>query len=232
MLLPATDINAPEGQYKKERTRKTQVALHFTAGSTVEGAVNHWLSTKWGDGTALLIARNGELYQFFDPNYWAVNLFRHKKGDPKGALLYGLERSALGVEIVNPGPLELGKREDNKRWLYPWWEVDQPNRPGRYKDPWCHLDDVEMYVQETYRRRHFFATFTPHQYSTLRSILEWASEEFGISVYNAPPNERGRLDHWPAEEIRGWSGVANHGNYRRDKFDIGPAFNWKSVHLA
>lgn len=213
-MIDTETLALPKGEYYNETTTKRQICLHFTAGHTAKGAYNTFLTGKGRVGTAFAVDRDGSVYQLFDPNCWALHLYRHKKGeDPK---LYSIERMTIGIEIVNIGPLVLGKGEEDKNILYAWT-----------KKPYCTLDDVEMYHQQTYRNMHYWAAFTPAQYVAVRDLVFDLSSSFNIPIMGDTPGPA--LEYWSLDKMYAFYGLTNHGNYRRDKYDIGPGFDWKRI---
>lgn len=213
-MIDTETLVLPESEYHKQETVKRQIVLHFTAGYTAKGAYNTFASKKGKVGTAFIVDRGGETYQLFDPNYWATHLYRHQRGED--SRLYQIERQTIGIEITNIGPLDLGKTEEDKRVLYSWT-----------KKPYCTLDDIEMYTQQEYRGKHYWMNFTPEQYKALQELVFQLSEVFNIPVTHDPLG--GALDYWPLEKMHVYYGLTTHANYRRDKYDIGPAFDWKRL---
>lgn len=207
-----------ESEYYKQSFPKKQIVLHFTAGYSVPGAVSSFKRNKSRTATAFAIERNGTVFQLFDPRYWALHLYRHKAGDPEGKEKYDLERGTIGIEIVNIGPLDLGKTDKDKNTLYTYT-----------KKPYCSLDETSRYHQGTYRGKHFWQTYTHEQYESLSELLSMLYENFGIEPKSDPL--AGALDYWPIEKMLEYNGVTTHGNYRRDKYDVGPAFEWARIGL-
>jgi len=95
------DVRLPAGHYHPQQYQKDLVVLHFTAGSSVSGAVNHWQTLAAAVGTAYVLDRAGVLYEIFDPRCWA-----HHLGIPGAASEnYRHDQRSIGIEIVNVGPL-------------------------------------------------------------------------------------------------------------------------------
>lgn len=117
-----------------------------------------------------------------------------------------LERRSVGVELVNIGPL---RRHGNEM-------------RNAYGSVFCHADEQDRYVQRSWRGYDCYATYTAEQYMAVRSLLDELCAEFGISRDIRASGEL--VDH-PREA----KGIATHTNFRRDKWDIGPAFEWERI---
>lgn len=204
-------------EYHHVTTTKRQICLHFTAGYSARGAYSSFVSNKGKTATAFVLERDGKVYQLFDPNYWALHIYRHKRGED--TRLYQIERQTIGIEIVNIGPLDLGKTEEDKNVLYSW-------TGKRY----CTLDETSKYIHETYRNKHYWQTFTAEQYHALKELVFDLSSAFNIPIMNDPLG--GAIDYWPLDQMHPYYGLTTHGNYRRDKYDIGPAFDWTNLGMV
>lgn len=223
MQIDDKTYRLPQTQFYEEVHKKKRLCLHFTAGSTASGAHATFLGTGYREGTAYLIGRDGQIYELFDPRYWALHLFRHKKQDPSGQLKYRLERETIGIEIVNPGPLFLGKKEATKDKLYPWYAKDKELAGTE----WATLADADLYTQKQHRGHFYYANFSVGQYQALLWLTEQIASWFDIDITASPI--LGALDYWPLGELDTYRGMCNHGNFRRDKLDLGPAFDWARI---
>lgn len=182
---------------------KDLIVLHFTAGLSVSGAVNHWKTLKSGIGCPFIISKLGTIYSIFPSEKWAFHLgIRSKYGDIH-------DRRSIGIELVNPGPLRL--KDDT---MY-WW-------PKNYTTEYCKLTEYSKYVQRPWRGEQFFATFTDEQYASLNNLLHWLKVNFNIPL-------RALDFRATVEEAINWKGVASHHHFRADKFDIGPALDWSRL---
>ena len=188
---------------------KRQIVLHFTAGSSAAGCFSAFEKNK--NGTAFILARDGQIFQYFDPRFWNVHLYRHKSAEPKG--YYQLEQQSIGIEIVNLGPLKIKK--------------DTRNLITYYNGPYCTLEETERYVNsEPFRGHSYWQSFTHAQYSALNWLLDELTEMFPI-----PRTFIGSIEKYTLEEMLAFSGITTHTNYRNDKFDVGPALDLKQLHL-
>jgi N-acetyl-anhydromuramyl-L-alanine amidase AmpD len=216
-IIDARTHTLPEGQYRREVHPKRHIVLHFTAGFSAGGALSTWKNTSWRDGTAFVLERDGTIYQAFDPRYWAVHIYRHKSGEPKE--FYDFERQSIGIEIVNVGPLHVGKSEGTKDALFTYTNKRH-----------CDLAETDRYVRSSWKGRHYWQSFTYPQYESLRVLLRELERDFQIPVAAQPLG--GRLDVWDTAALAGYRGVTTHCNYRKDKYDVGPAFEWEKAGLV
>ena len=69
-----TSLRLEPSMYFAESQPKDMAVLHFTAGTTAEGAVAHWRQSSQRVGTAYVIGLDGTVYEVFDPRFWAYHL--------------------------------------------------------------------------------------------------------------------------------------------------------------
>jgi N-acetyl-anhydromuramyl-L-alanine amidase AmpD len=197
----------PVSQYVHEETAKDLLVMHFTAGTTASGAYASWMATEARVATSYIVDLDGTIYELFDPRYWAFHLgirgaasqnFRH-------------DQRSVGIEVVNAGPL---RARDGV--LY-WW-------PNDFRTRWCGLDETGRYVKKSYRGFDYYAPYTPAQASALAPLVDYLRGRF--SIPKRLPAKARREQEDAAGYFRDFRGVAAHQNFRSDKFDIGPAFDW------
>jgi N-acetyl-anhydromuramyl-L-alanine amidase AmpD len=203
MTINTTKSALPKSEYFQEEYPKDLIVLHFTAGSTADGAHQEWVRSPAQVGTAYIVDVDGTVYQTFDPKHWAYHLGM-KTGNPG----HKHDKRSIGIEIVNVGPLKwcLG------RWC--WW-------PNNFHKPY-----IGPLKEVTYRGFRAYADFRAEQYVSVASLLDKLCAEFKIPRI-APAD-------WLGCDLKAratFSGVANHGNFRLDKCDIGPAFDRGRVGL-
>lgn len=212
-----TTLQLPKGAYREVVFPKRHVVLHFTAGYNAGGALATWKRTPSRDGTAFIIDRDGSVYQVFDPRFWAVHIYRHQAGED--AALYELEKQSIGIEIVNLGPLTAGTGSKNKNVLYTY--------TGK---KYCTLEETDRYIARDWKGKAYWQSYTMAQYDSLRVLLAELERDFQIPAKAHPLGER--LAVWDTKALLGYRGVTTHCNYRRDKFDVGPAFDWQKAGLV
>lgn len=158
-----TLANFPSDCYFREETPKTRVVIHHTAGTSVEGALTHWANTIEREGCAYIISRKGEIFEVFNPKYWAFHT----------GLGEGYDRGSIGIELVNVGPLM--RREDDKFY---WWPggAKYAKFGTEYPGP---LQNIK-HSGSIWRGFGYWEAYTDEQYKSLSSLLEWLCQEFNI----------------------------------------------------
>lgn len=199
----------PDSQYRNVVTQKDMIVLHFTAGSTAEGAVSGWRSTPARVATAYVVDRDGTIYEIFDPKYWANHL---------GKMPEVHEKRSIGIEIVNVGPLR--PSAENPSQLN-WW----PTAVKPYSTRYCSIDDREAYVKAVYRGETCFATFPEPQTTAVARLVRHLCDRFSILHTLPGSNVRSQCD----QSFATYKGIANHANFRADKWDLGPAYKWDTL---
>lgn len=116
-----------------------------------------------------------------------------------GSSLFNEMRS-ISIEIVNIGPL----------WL----------RNGIFYDAYNNVYRGEVLSLKTpYKGVYHWAEFTPEQYE---AVGRWAAER--CISFNIKPVINRSLEFDPKNEKL--IGITTHSQFRLDKYDIGPAWNW------
>ena len=182
------------------------IMLHFTAGSRVDGAFNSWMSQTIQIGTPYILDRDGTVYEIFDPKAWAYHL---GVTGPK-AQNHKHDKRSVPIEIINMGPLKL--KGDT---LYSW--------PNNYNQKFCTLAETDKYVKASYRGFDYYDAFPQVQKDAVVELVKKISTDFKIPITLPPVEKRTAFD---LDFFDNWVGVASHQNFRPDKFDIGPAWDW------
>lgn len=205
------DKRLPSNQFVGRARKKDMVLLHFTAGSSVEGAMSEWLRTPDRVATSYILGKDGVVHEVMDPADWAFHLGLKGADWENG---WHDERS-VGIEIVNEGPL---KRIGDT--LY-WW-------PNDYKTLFCHAWEMDKYfhADKPWRGFEYWAQFTKQQLAVIPALTGNILDQFDIPRAFLVPEKRLEL---ALPEVKNFSGITTHSNWRSDKFDIGPAFDWKII---
>ena len=206
MNINKTKFRLPKGKFFETADKKNMIMLHFTAGSRVDGAVQSWLAQKIQIGTPYILDNDGTVYEVFDPKFWGYHL---GVTGPKSQN-WKHDKRSVAIEVVNMGPLKL-----KGDVLYSW--------PGNYTQRFCTLAETDKYVKASYRGFDYFDAYTPAQNQALPELCKKISADFGIPMTLPPVDKRDKFD---LDFYDNWVGVASHQNFRPDKFDIGPAWNW------
>lgn len=193
-----------------EPQEKDLIVLHFTAGSSAASAVSHWNSLAGQRvGTAYVVDLDGTIYETFDPRGWAYHLgIKSAHGDVH-------DRRSIGIEIVNVGPL---RRVGDAMC---WW-------PREWSTRYCAVEATHAYREAKYRGESAWANYTGEQYDALARLIPKLCREHQIPMVLPPEPLRGSSA--PSGFFKEFRGIASHQNFRADKFDVGPAFDWGRLH--
>lgn len=202
----------PDTEYINQRVPKDLIVLHATASSTAGSVFGSWTSPGSGRvATAYVVERDGRVYEFFPPDRWAFHL-----GMKERNLGSYNDRRSIGIEIVNVGPL---RPDPDGGETLNWW-------PNQFRQPWCRVEERGRYVEAEFRGFKYFAAFTAEQREAVRRLVEMLEGEFGIPRSLPPAAKRNSYD--PAFFCK-FKGVASHQNFRPDKLDVGPAWDWAAL---
>jgi N-acetylmuramoyl-L-alanine amidase. len=209
MIINNTKYRLPKNKYFQEETPKDLIVLHFTAGSTASGAFASWMQQAIRIGTPYVVDIDGTVYELFDPKCWAFHLAvvgtkaqNHKH-----------DKRSVPMEIVNFGGLKLVGD-----YLCSW--------PNNYKQKFCKVSETDKYIKSTYRGFEYFAAFPQVQHKAVVELVNHISTTFNIPIVLPPLDKRVVYD---MNFYDTWKGVASHQNFRSDKSDIGPAWDWLFV---
>ena len=87
-------------QYFKEKTLKTQIVIHHTAGGgNAENVIHGWDFNPERVATAFVIDSKGEVFKAFEPEFWAYHL------GLKTSQNLSLNKGSIGIELCNWGQL-------------------------------------------------------------------------------------------------------------------------------
>lgn len=210
-LSKIKQIPLDSDEYIREKTTKTQIVLHHTAGnSSGVNTINAWNNDKRGRiATCVCISGkgqssntyDGEIVQAFSSRYWAYHLGLKSDVFRSFGLPYkSIDKISIGVEICNWGSLE--KRGDK---FYNYVNREVP------ADQVCELD-------EPFKGRKYFHAYTDAQIESVRQLLVYWNK-----VYNIPLNyvEENMWD-LSKDALSGAPGVYTHNSFRKDKNDISP----------
>jgi len=208
VVAPTFAINRslalPPKDYVAVATPKDLIVLHFTAGLTARSAYETWRNDPRRIATAYIVDSDGTVFEMFDPRYWASHL--GIKGGPVH------DKRSIGIEIANVGPLT----PSADRSALTWWT-------GK---TFCSLDATTDYCRQRYRGFEYYAAFPPAQVASVAALVRYLTERFAIPLRLPPADKRHEFDEAFFTSFRG---IATHANFRKDKFDIGPAFEWEAL---
>ena len=217
--LPGFD-SAYTGYFEREDcgALKKNIVLHFTAGHLTGDIRTLSLPRKKDDGVTyktrfrlsvpFVIARDGTIYNLFSSKYWSGHIGTTSLGNSRT-----YDKKSIGIELSNAGPLRLVGEDlfykDNKQF-------------------YCKLSDEAYYTktEEPFREQQYFATFTDAQYNSLIILLRYLTTSYTIPRKFLDRDKR----YIASKENSDFNGIVSHINFRsKDKWDLGPAFDWDKV---
>jgi N-acetyl-anhydromuramyl-L-alanine amidase AmpD len=215
LLTPAIDrttFRLPEGEFINQSVPKDLIVLHYTAGSTVRSVYDSWMGKGSGSvATAYVVGLDGNIYEFFPPDRWAYHLGM-KERNPG----WYNDRRSIGIEMVNVGPLRPdAERADQLNW----WPKD-------YTTPYCLTSETGKYTRGVFRGCRYFASFPDAQVESVRALVDHLCREFNIPRVLPPLAKREEYD---VRYFCSFRGIASHQNFRSDKLDVGPAWDWSRL---
>lgn len=214
-----------ESNYFNEKFVKKSCVIHHTNGWTVQKgttdtpSMNHisWWKSYWGSdngrskvATAFSIDHKGNIYQHFDPQFWAYHLGLGKSRN-------FLDKTSIGIELVNEG--HMVKKNDKYYWVL-----------GDDKDgliPYNRPQYEPVYVKEQWRGYNYFAPYPKEQIDATLWLVNYLCKKYNISKNFIEDND------FHEEILSGaFEGIYNHANVRpyprkSNKWDLSPAFDFK-----
>ena len=209
----------PQGYVYQAKFKKEKIVLHFTAGH-LRGDIMSLTGDRGHVSVPFLIARDGTIYNIHHPeNQWSYHLGPDALGGNAKQ-----SQISIGIEISNYGPLTLVG--DNLETAYSRPKNQATGTEGA-PDVYCSLAETEAYValDTPYRGFKYFAAYTEAQYNSLIQLLRLLTKKYHIPAVFLQKGVR----YNRTEEVIHFRGIVTHANYRNDKFDIGPAFDWDRV---
>jgi|AntRauTorckE5430_2_1112549.scaffolds.fasta_scaffold06736_2 N-acetyl-anhydromuramyl-L-alanine amidase AmpD len=200
------------GYFYDEKFTKEKIVLHFTVGH-LKGDIYSLSNKSRGHvSTAFVLGRSGMVFQLFSSAAWSYHLGRNSLG---GNAVQS--KISLGIEISNYGPLT--KKGNNLETAY---------SSSTRKDVYCTLGDTDQYVKlpKSYRGYQYYTAFTNEQYHSLILLLRYLTATYQIPRQFV--GEDSRFETTSAGSAN-FKGICSHVNFRKDKCDIGPAFDWDRV---
>lgn len=209
-IMDCARENGDKSFFYQVETVKKKIVLHFTMGY-LKGDIG--TLTTQHVSVPFVIGRNGNIYNLFASKYWSYHLGPGAIGGNSA-----MSKECIGIEISNIGPLKLVGS----------------NLVTTYSDSdvYCTLAETQYYTKlpAKYRGYEYFATFTTAQYEAISKLIK-----FLCAKYNIPKkfvNEPERYEIMTEQGFVGFTGIVTHVNCRKDKVDIGPAFDWNRVITA
>lgn len=221
MSLQIIDRILEKGEYVEEKTAKTTIFLHHTAGShRADWTIDAWNKDRTTTKTRLRVATafviggldkrgtdadgmDGKIYRAYNEDYWASHL------GLKTANNNELNRQSIGIEICNYGPLV--KSNDGKFLTY----VNSEVAPSQV----CDLG----YPFKQYQYHH---KYTDKQIASLKELLLYLNGKYNIDLkkgmFGLLDLPKGGCFELNTDALKGTAGIWSHTSVRKDKSDMHP----------
>ena len=187
--------------YIESETPKDLIVLHHTVGGTALSTINYWKTDPQRIATSYVIERDEEIFEVFDPKYWAFHLGLKETG---GAV----DKRSIGIEIASEGGLI---QRDGKLYCF---DV---------------VSERTLFTQEYYdhgmpwRGYRFFDAYSDVQIKAIIGLVNILCEQFKIP-------RRTPANHFDADDsYRQFAGILGHHQLRPDKSDVHPGFPWQKL---
>ena len=206
-LIDCVRDNKDKSYYYEEETTKRKIMLHYTMGY-LKGDIA--TLTKGHVSVPFVIGRNGNIYNLFPSKYWSYHVGPGAMGGNTA-----MSKECIGIEISNIGPLV--KNGANLVTTY------------SKEDVYCSLDETQYYTKlpAKYRGFEYYANYTEAQFKATAQLIKFLCAKYNLPKTILP--ELGRYDIMTANDFTKLKGVVTHVNCRKDKTDIGAAFDWQRV---
>lgn len=221
MALTITDKILEKGEYVEERTVKTTIYLHHTAGShRADWTIDGWNKDRTANKSRLRVAtafviggldRNGsdkdgmdgKVFRAYNEDFWASHL------GLKAANNNLLNKQSVGIEICNYGPIT--KSNSGKLLNY----VNSELLPSQVCDLGYHFRGYQLHHK-----------YTDKQIASLKELLLFLSGKYNIDLKKGlvpllgkPQGQAFELNN---DALNGKPGIWSHTSVRKDKFDVHP----------
>jgi N-acetyl-anhydromuramyl-L-alanine amidase AmpD len=186
-------------QYYQGVFPKKYIFLHHTAGGSAAGAIAGWAADPLHIATPYIIERTGDIYEVYDPKYWAYSL--GVKGNT------AIEKAAIPIEIVSYGNLTVATADNPAKKVRKGDFVSYTGRP---------ISPAEV-VQLNFRGFKYYQKYTDAQIRALSELLPYLMDRFKI----APQTDlNGFWEYRSPATLT--PGIWSHTTVRKDKVDIFP----------
>jgi len=211
--LPVIRIQLEAGEFMADRTAKTGIVVHHTAGGPNAANVisGSWENDRTKTGGKLAVATSfviggpmssnpamdGQIYMAFPDENWAHHLGTTRANNVQ------LNRQTIGIEICNWGPIT--KTKDGKFITYVGSEL-APEHVYQLSQP--------------FRGFTWYHEYSDKQIASTRALILALATKWGINPKKVWNRQSFELSD---TALTGGAGIWTHTNYRSDKFDISPS---------
>jgi len=200
-MIGAKLQNGDKSFYYEEEVPKERIAVHFTQGY-LKGDIDTLTKPNNHVSVAFVVARSGAIVNLWPSNLWSYHLGKGAAGGNKE-----MSSRSVAIEISNIGCLT----------------KTNAGMATEYGDVYCDVAEQEYYTEVApFRERTHYATFTDAQIDATIKLLRYLCAKFDIPPAFLPPDKRYGI----VNDVANFRGITTHVNYRKDKWDIGPAFDW------
>ena len=218
IVLKKLKSSVHSGFYYAEKTQKSMIVLHSTIG-VLKGDIATLTNASNPVSVSYVVARDGTVYELFDPSYWSYHLGKGTIGGNK----INSSRS-IGIEISNMGPLTLingGLETVYSRKTV----VSNGTTKTTAPDVYCTIDDTKDYkkIETPFRGYQYFAAYTDKQYIALNKLISKLCADYSIPHVTT----QNKVTPFSEKDAVTFNGVCSHVNFRTEgKWDLGPDFDW------
>jgi len=191
--------------YYPEIIRKQLICVHHTAG-VLPGDIGELTKPNNHVSVAYVIARSGSIYNLFPDRAWSYHLGATELGNK-----YWSQRS-VAIELSNIGGLTESK-------------PDASVLIDAYGKPYCLKSDTQYYQECSYKGYKYFASYTEEQYRALDSLILNLCRKFKLPLTKLPKEQRYSL----LSKVPSGTTILSHANFRKDKFDLPPIFDFDRI---
>jgi N-acetyl-anhydromuramyl-L-alanine amidase AmpD len=196
--------NGDKSFYYEEEGPKERIVVHFTQGY-LKGDIDTLTKPNNHVSVAFVLARNGAIVNLWPSKYWSYHVGPGAQGGNKQ-----MSSGSVAIEISNIGCLK----------------KTATGIATEYGDIYCDEAEEEFFTEVApFRERTHFATFTDAQYDATVQLLRYLTAKYAIPPAFLPPEKRYGI----VDDVANFRGITTHVNHRKDKWDIGPAFDWDRV---
>jgi hypothetical protein len=206
-------------QYYQGVFNKKYIFLHHTAGGSAASSIAGWAADPDHIATPYMIDRNGDIFEIFDPKYWAYSL--GVKGQTS------LEKATIAIEITSYGSLAIanknhvplpGKSPKYKKGDFITYTdkvipADKVVKSGPFRpnvNPFAKKPDADYNAT-------CWEAYTPEQIAALQQLLPYLIDKFKIIL------QTDRKNFWEYQNPATLPpGIYSHTTVRKDKIDIFP----------
>lgn len=211
-VINRTRFRSHVGDYFAQRFQKEVILLHFPAALSARSICKPWARRRaeltYRTRSPYVIDPSGSIYEVYQPEFWAPHI--GITSDNPDAVH---DRRTIAIDIVNAGPLRIDPV--NPKQLN-WW-------PNRFGARFCGIEETDKYVVADCGSQRYFAAFPEVQIVALRFLVERLRREFNIPAAVPPPAKRWNCD---PDYFLTYRGIASRQNFRVDRFDSNPMFDW------